>query len=318
MIMKTEEITIETPELFEANAEANANAEAKVLVNPYNFNNKLVNEKFVSHIFKTYGLDFKPFDISLYQNAFVHKSYCHKKLLELEEGTEIVDKPEGALPLQENDNERLEFLGDSVLNPTVANYLFHRFPDEHEGFYTRVKNRLVCGEALGKFAKEMGFSEYMIISRHIEDKCNGRFSVKLLEDCFEAFMGAVYLDFNNIPKGTREYQEFSNITNTFDTGIGFYMCEKLFINIIEEHIDFSDIILRNTNYKDQIGKYYKEKFSCPVKYREIEVIDEIIQKLYTMAVLDINEEVLTIGKGYTKKKAEQEAAYNALVHFGVL
>ena len=105
-------------------------------------------------------------------------------MLELEEGTEIVDKQEGALPLQENDNERLEFLGDSVLNPTVANYLFHRFPDENEGFYTRVKNRLVCGEALGQFAQEMGFSEYMIISRHIEDKCNGRFSIKLLEDCF--------------------------------------------------------------------------------------------------------------------------------------
>ena len=97
--MNTEEVTIESPEL----------SEAKVVVNPYNFNNKLVNEKFVSHILKTYGLDFKPFDISLYQNAFVHKSYCHKKLLELEEGTEIVDKPEGALPLQENDNERLNF-----------------------------------------------------------------------------------------------------------------------------------------------------------------------------------------------------------------
>ena len=96
------------------------------------------------------------------------------------------------------------------------------------------------------------------------------------------------------------------------------MCEKLFINIIEEHVDFADIILRNTNYKDQLGKYYKDKFSTPVKYKEIEVVDEIIQKLYTMAVLDINDEVLTIGKGYTKKKAEQESAYNALVHYGIL
>jgi len=299
-------------------SDTNEDPDAKVVVNPYNFNNKLVNEKFVSHILKTYGVDFTPFDISLYQNAFVHKSYCKKKLLELEEGTEIVDKPEGALPLQENDNERLEFLGDSVLNPIVANYLFHRFPDENEGFYTRVKNRIVCGEALGKFAKEMGFSEYLIISRHIEDKCNGRFSVKLLEDTFEAFMGALYLDFNNIPKGTRIHSEFCNMTNTFDTGIAFQVCEQLFINIIEEHVDFTDIILRNTNYKDQLGKYYKEKFGVPVKYQEVEVVDEIIQKLYTMAVLTTEDEILTIGKGYTKKKAEQEAAYNALVHFKVL
>ena len=55
-----------------------------------------------------------------------------------------------------------------------------------------------------------------------------------------------------------------------------------------------------------------------IKYKEIEVVDEIIQKLYPMAVLDVNDEVLTIGKGYTKKKAEQEAAYNALVHYGIL
>ena len=91
--------------------------DAKVVVNPYNFNNKLVNEKFVSHIFKTYGVDFTPFDISLYQNAFVHKSYCKRKLEELEEGTEIVDKPKVRY-LFKNTTMSAKFLGDSVLNPS--------------------------------------------------------------------------------------------------------------------------------------------------------------------------------------------------------
>lgn len=181
-----------------------------------------------------------------------------------------------------------------------------------------MRTRLVNGDTLGRFAKEMGFSEYIIISRHIEDKCNGRFSIKLLEDCFEAFMGAVYLDFNNIDKKSHLYSEFENVHTTFENGLGFHICEQLFINIIEEHVDFSDIILRNTNYKDQIAKYYKEHFGQPVKYLEVDVVDEIIQKLYTMAVLDVNDEILTVGKGYTKKKAEQEAAYNALIHFKVL
>ena len=292
--------------------------DGKIMVNPYNFNNKLVNEKFVTFIFKSFGMDYSPHDISLYQNAFVHTSYCKKKLAALDSNTELVDKPEGALPLQENDNERLEFLGDSVLNPIVAKYLYERFPDQNEGFMTRLRTRLVNGETLGQFAKEMGFGEYIIISRHIEDKCNGRESVKLLEDCFEAFMGAIYLDFNNLDKRSRLYNEYSNVFNSFLSGIGFHICEELFINIVEEKIDFTDIIMNDINYKDQLAKYFNRVLNIPTKYKEINVVEEPIGKMYTMGVLDANNEVLTIGTGHSKKKAEQMAAHNALIHYGVL
>jgi ribonuclease III len=299
-------------------SDTNSDDEAKIMVNPYNFNNKFVNENFVTSVFKQFGIDYIPEDISLYQNAFIHKSYCKKKLLDLDPGTELVDKPEGALPLQDVDNERLEFLGDSVLSPIVAKYLYERFPDEHEGFMTKMRTRLVNGETLGQFGKELGFGEYLIISRHIEDKCSGRESVKLLEDCFEAFFGAMYLDFNNVSKKSRVYGDFTNVYNTFYSGVGFQVCEQIFINIIEEKIDFAELVLVDINYKERILRYFQNTFKQGVKYTEVNVEEDPIGKTYTMGLLGVDSNVLTIGIARSKKKAEQEAARCALEHFNVL
>ena len=70
---------------------------------------------------------------------------------------------------------------------------------------TRIRSKLVCGDMLGKLAKELHFGKWLVMSRHIEDVCFGRQSIKLLEDCFEAFIGAMYLDFNN-PSGPHKNQ----------------------------------------------------------------------------------------------------------------
>ena len=293
-------------------------SDTKIIVNPYNFNNCLITEKDIVEIFSEFDLDYTPMDISLYQKAFTHKSYTKKKLEELDEGTEIVEKPEGALPLMDYDNERLEFLGDSILSPIVAKYLFERFPDQDEGFMTRLRTRLVNGETLGAFAKEMGFGKFIIISRHIEDKCNGRTSVKLLEDCFEAFFGAMYLDFNNPIDGSSIRKEYSNVYDNFYSGVAFQICEELFINIIEEKIDFAELILNDYNYKDQLLRYYQKTFHKPPKYKYVNMEGEPNSRVFTMAVLDIDENIITIGTGNSKKKAEQDAAHNALIHFNIL
>jgi dsRNA-specific ribonuclease len=87
---------------------------------------------------------------------------------------------------------------------------------------------------------------------------------------------------------------------------------------VEEKIDFTDIIMNDINYKDQLAKYFNRVLNIPTKYKEISVVEEPIGKMYTMGVLDANYEVLTIGTGHSKKKAEQMAAHNALIHYSVL
>ena len=102
------------------------------------------------------------------------------------------------------------------------------------------------------------------------------------------------------------------------SGIGFQVCEELFTNIFEELVDFGELILKDINYKDQIARYFHKTFNKPIKYKEIEVSDDPNEKIYTMAALDVDENILTVGKGNTKKRAEQQAAKNALIHFNLL
>jgi ribonuclease III len=283
------------------------------IINPYNFNNVLITQKDITSILSKYDIHLEPNNLDLYQNAFVHKSYTKKNPDNYENDVEIADKPEGALELFNKDNERLEFLGDSVLNIIAAKYLFERYPNRNEGFMTRIRTKLVNGDTLGKHAKEMDFGKFVIISRHVEDKCNGRTSEKILEDVFEAFFGALLLDFNEIiPENTNA------IFQNFYSGIGYQVCEQLFINIIEEKIDFADIILNDTNYKDQILRYYQHTFGHPPKYKEVMVDGIGRDRIFTMGILDSKGDVLIQGSGKSKKKAEQDASKNALIHFNVI
>ena len=272
--------------------------------NPYNFNNKLISHEFILSILSEFDIDEKPCDMVLYQSAFIHKSYSTKKN-PLEE---IVEKPEGALELMDIDNERLEFLGDSVLGFVIAKYIYERFEDQNEGFLTRIKTKLVNGEALSYFSKELGFGEYILMSRFVEDKCNGRKSVKILEDVFESFLGAMYLDFND-----------TKISNyDFYSGIGFHVCEKFLINLIESKVDFADLIKNDYNYKDQLLKYFQQTFHKPPKYQLVSSEQHENEKSFTINVLDEKEEILCAGTGSSKKKAEQNGSKNALIKLNII
>ena len=138
----------------------------------------------------------------------------------------------------------MEYLGDSILGATIASYLFERFPQEEEGFMTRLRTKIVNGEMLGSLALKMDLSPHMVISRHVEDRCNGRTNYRILEDVFESFIGALYLDFNE--------KEVEHPKMEFYSGLGFQVCQLFIIGIIEELIDFSDLILNDYNFKDQL------------------------------------------------------------------
>ena len=235
--------------------------------------------------------DYKIKDLTLFQQAFVHTSYCEMK------DYEEYKKPKDCLPLFKKSYETLEFLGDSFLGCVVTNYLYNRYVDKHnkeEGFLTKLKIRFVCGEQLAYLSNKLGFNKFMIISKHIEDNCSGRQNQHILEDIYEAFIGALYLD-------SKDYS----------------LINKFIINSIEKYVDISDIILNDNNFKDQLLRYFQHNFSVYPIYEttknENNFESIVFKKLEDNPKIEISK-----GLGTTKKKAEQEAAKQALIYYRVI
>ena len=262
---------------------------SKFKSDPYNESNFLITENDILNIMKSLNIqDFTINNISFYQEAFVHKSYT--KLKDYDE----FNKPDNCIPLFDLSYETIEFLGDSLLGSTIAKYLYKRYVNYHnidEGFLTKLKIRFVCGEQLAFLSQKLNFQKFMIISKHIQDNCNGRENMNILEDVFESFLGAIYLDTNNID-----------------------IVECFIIQCIESFIDFSDIILNDNNYKDQILRYFQHNFKVHPTYRTNRNDENnlFICKLFK------EQEYIQSGKGSTKKKAEQDASKNALIFYHVL
>lgn len=279
-----------------------------VLLNPYNPSNIPVNRDVLESI-----IGFKIKDISIYQNAFVHKSYCKKIESQTtnSDGTavEIIECPEDCMELQEESNERLEFLGDSILGAVVTSYLYNRY-DKDEGFCTKLKTKLVNSSTLAKLSTHLGLQKYVIISKHVEERCNGRDNPRILEDLFEALIGAIFLDFNRYTMSLEG--------QSFHSGMGYHVAERFIINILETTIDFTQLIKHDYNYKDIILRYYQREFHITPKYSTIKVEGPPNERLFTMAVFSPENKVVGIGKERSKKRAEQLASRDALKHYGVL
>ena len=281
---------------------------------PYNTSNHIISKEEVQKILNMGGIDIPITDVRLYQQSFVHKSYCHKKNQEQierykEPDVLVVSRPEDCIELLEKSNERLEFLGDSVLGCVVATYLFKRYYGQDEGFMTKLKTKLVKTQALAEFARYLGLGKYLIISKHVEDKSDGRNNDRILEDTFESFIGAMYLDFN---KNT----EINKLSIKTRTNLGYQICEKFLLNIMEDEIDFEKLILHDDNYKDVLLRYYQHNFQITPEYRELSLNGPAHKRVFVMAVLDKEGKVLATGTGRTKKKAEQLASKKALIGFG--
>lgn len=317
----------------------------KNIVSPWNQNNKLINKYQLGQILQKYGVHTPINNIDYYLESFSHKSYCVKSKYQ-DNDLIIAEQPESCLPLRNTSNERLEFLGDSIIGSIITHYLYERYPEQDEGFMTRLKIKLVNGETLAFFAKLIHLDEYVLVSRHVEDRCKGRNSINILEDCFEAFIGAIYIDFNNhytfdwiinyvealekrvtslehqyIPdnSATFKFKDIRrNMMRNFFYGPGYHVAQVFLINIIEKYIDFADLIHRNTNYKDILLRYYQKTYQTTPKYQFISQEGTAHERMFRMSVLNKDGEVLEIGEGSTKKKAEQEASRKALIHYGLI
>ena len=208
---------------------------------------------------------FKPKDEQLYQNAFVHKSACKQ--------------------LDTRSNERLEFVGDSVIGLIVGQYLYEKYPDMNEGFLTRVRTKIVSSKGLSKLAGILNLDKFIIMNeKGMRNAWNT--NPRIMADAFEALMGALYLD-----KGL-EY------------------CKKFLIRLIEKHLSFDDLE-EDTNYKDILMRHIQANNMKQPNYVVTHESGPDHAKKFTVQV-EVNGKKVSEGTDCSKKQAEQNAAYRAL------
>ena len=243
------------------------NDDDMLVFNPYNPLNVEITLNDVQYILKRYGVPCKINNFELFKRAFIHRSYTKRPELENEKQNIIIlEKPHNCLPLKSKSNERLEFLGDGVLECVAKYYLYKRFPKENEGFMTEKKIALVKNEAIGKLAYEMRLHKFYIMSKHAEEK-GTRTNLKKLGCLFESFIGALFLDANKIDI----YDDNGYFQNVFtSTGPGF-QCAQIFIeNIFEKHVDWVELIQNDYNYKNILQVKIQKEFKVTPLYIEFE------------------------------------------------
>lgn len=182
--------------------------------------------------------------------------------------------------------ERLEFLGDAVLDLIISEIIFDRFPDENEGFLTKLRAKLVKGDALADYARQLGLSELVLIGERAQGQ-GIEFAKSTLSDVFESLVGAIYIE-----KGYEAAAHF----------VG---------GVIDRYVDYDDVIGSLDNYKSILLEYAQaHKMEIPA-YRVIEETGPGHDKTFEVEAL-VDGRPMGQGKGKSKKEAEQRAARRAL------
>ena len=164
---------------------------------------------------------------------------------------------------------------------------------------TRLRTRIVNNKMLGELAKKLGMEPWIIVSRHVEDVCvGGRGNLRLLGSMLEAWIYALYKNFENPP----------------GSGKGFQMVRTFLVNVIQRHVNFVELITDDTNFKDQLLRHFQATYHQPPRYREVAVVGPPHDRVFTMGVIDPKHETRVIAKATArnKKVAEQEASRLAL------
>ncbi len=175
-------------------------------------------------------------------------------------------------------NERLEYLGDAILGAAVADYLFKKYPFKDEGFLTEIRSRIVNRESLNHLARKVGISAIVQF-----DHKNSQLQQVILGNTLEALVGAVYLD------------------------KGFIRCKKFVVDkLIQPYFDLEVVVNSNSNHKSKIIEW-SQRNGKEIKFEILSVKNGRTSKEFSAQVF-ITEQPYGLGYGYTKKKAEQDAA----------
>lgn len=206
-------------------------------------------------------------NITLLQNALAHSSFANERWHD-----------------SLKSNERLEFLGDSILGMVVAEFLYRNYPDRPEGELTRMRADMVCETSLAKVANQIGLGEHLLLG-HGEEQGGGRARVSILADAVESVIAASFLDGGMEP--ARRFIE------------QFILC-----NVPEQR-------LRNADYKTALQELVQQKKNQVITYELTGESGPDHDKHFVVRVL-LNGTPIGTGEGTSKKRAEQDAACNAL------
>lgn len=214
------------------------------------------------------GLTFK--DQRLLENVFIHRSYLN-------------EHRDFYLP----SNEKLEFLGDSVLSLITSIYLYKNYPELEEGDYTDIKASIVRTESLAEVAMEIELGTHLYLSKG-EELGKGKENINILADCFEALIAAIFIDM-----GFDTAYDFI-VKHLFSDKLPYIIKEKLYLSPksrLQEIIQAKHKVLPIYKILEERGPEHRKEFKVSV---------------------NLNSKVLGIGEGNSKKQAEENAAKNAL------
>ena len=209
-------------------------------------------------------------DLELLDMALTHTSYAHEAKQQ--------PKPQH--------NERIEFLGDSVLSVIVSTYMYNNFPELAEGQLTKLRAHLVCEYSLFEYAKKIHLGDYLQLGRG-EDFTGGRERPSILADAFESVLGAIYLD------------QGMDVARTYLLGL-----MQPEIDYICRHGIFND-------YKTRLQEYLQRDGEVEITYRLLGSSGPEHNKMFTSEVIFAGK-VIGAGQGHSKKDSEQHAAQDAL------
>ena len=209
-------------------------------------------------------LRINPRNTKLYERAFSHSSYVNENNKKI-------------------DYERLEFLGDAVLELVISDYLYKSY-DAKEGDMTKIRASYVCENALAEYSKDLYLGDYLKLG-HGEENDGGRHKKVILADTFESLMGAIYLD------------------------LGFDTAKKVILDVIVPYIEEKQVIFFS-DYKSALQEYVQTTQKS-LTYHLISEEGPSHNKTFTMEVR-IDDIIYGRGKAQSKKEAEQEAAHDAI------
>ncbi len=213
-------------------------------------------------LFNIFG--FRPGNIYLYRLAFTHRSVSQETIKKLRVN-----------------NERLEFLGDAILDAVVADFLFKTFPAKDEGFLTEMRSKLVSRAQLNKLSQKMGIDNLI----QVESSSSGVFK-SFKGDALEALIGAIYLD------------------------KGFIFTRKIILNkIISHYIDMDELVNQDVNFKSKVIEW-AQKEKKQMNFNVIREIGSGYKKQYLVELI-VEDQPLSKGQDYSIKGAEQNASEKA-------
>ena len=252
-----------------------------------NYRNQLITLPDVQELLCRANINLMPSNLTLYRQAFTHKSYMIK-------GNHAIVHDDCYVPLQPHNYESLEFYGDSIVCAATVEYLYHRYNDNlSEGELTKLKNKIVSSPYLAHFSRCLSIGKFMLLSEYMENMY-GRDLDRFLEDCFESFVAAISLD------------------------ISYSAAMRFIVYCIDNFVDFAHLLHFDSNYKDIILNYFQLQGWSHPQYTVDTELGPQRHKSFIVNVIRSTPsyEVIAQGIGKTKKLAEMNASFNALKQLG--